>query len=432
MSRDKGQKQVSLAGMAQTPKEEEKKRVSPWKWIAIGMVLVILLLVGVWLFDAMKTEEKPSLTAREMVEYTYTADDIAANVSYYLLGVTGENIGDPMDMLAVMCYDRQADSVSVIQIPVATYIDKDNGFAVDTIGEVWYNPQPEVFCSACRVRVPVEERDGKVHATCGADLENKDGSGWLDLIRVINTQYGLPIDNYLILPRKGLYGLIEALDGIEVELEKKMTLAGESYDAGVQTLMGEAAVDYAVTYNYKGTPASDRERMSRQRQVMAGLWQKIADYDLEDLYYVDENEATKGVLGRLMTGANPVRFNTTSFGKARLLGIDETAAADLKLSDALARFAKQLSDVSLDKVTFSILPGAAEKNGTATVYSVNKAQVIDLINEQMNAYGLYIDEDTVTAPQLSSNPKEADLATVTLDTVAPQAEETTEPEEGEE
>lgn len=429
MSKNKGQKQVSLAGVARTPKEEEKKRISPWKWIAIGMVLVILLFVGVLLFDAVDEEEKPALTAREMVEYTYTADDIAANVSYYLLGVTGEKIGDPMDMLAVMCYDRKADSVSVVQIPVATYIDKDNGFAVDTMGEVWYHPQPEVFCSACRVRVPEADRDGKVHATCGADLENKDGSGWLDLIRVINTQYGLPIDNYLILPRKGLYGLIEALDGIEVELEKKMTLAGESYDAGAQILMGEAAVDYAVTYNYKGTPASDRERMSRQRKVMAGLWQKIASCEMKDLYYLDENEATKGVLGRLMTGANPVRFNTTSFGKARLLGISETEAADIKLSDALARFAMQLGDVPLDKVTFSILPGGAEKNGTATVYSVNKAQVIELLNEQMNAYGLYIDEDTVTAPQLNSKPKEADLTTVTLDTVLPQVEET---EEGEE
>lgn len=429
MSKNKGQKQVSLAGVARTPKEEEKKRVSSWKWIGIGVLLIVLLVAGVLLFRAFDEEEKPSLSAREMAEYTYTADAIAGDVSYYLLGVTGENIGDPMDMLAVMCYDRKAESVSVVQIPVATYIDKENGFAVDTIGDIWYNPQPEIFCSACRVRVSQEERDGKVHATCGADLEEKDGSGWLDLIRVINTQYGLPIDNYLILPRKGLYGLIEALDGIEVELEKKMTLAGEEYDAGVHTLMGEAAVDYAVTYNYKGTPASDRERMSRQRQVLAGLWQKIAACEMKDLYYVDENEATKGVLGRLMTGANPLRFNTTSFGKARLLGISEDEAADIKLSDALARFAMQLGDISLDKVTFSILPGAAEKNGTATVYSVNREQVIALLNEQMNPYGLYIDEDTVTAPQMNDDPKEADLATVTLDTVLPQEKES---EEGEE
>ena len=428
MADNKKMKQVSLAGVAQTS-NEERKPVSLWKWIGIGVGLIALLVAGILLFNAFDEEEKPALTAREMAEYVYTPDDIAGNVSYYLMGITGENIGDPMDMLAVMCYDRKADSVSVIQIPVSTYIDKNNGFAVDTIGDVWYNPQPDIFCSACRVRVPVEERDGKVHATCGAELEERTGSSWLDLIRVINTQYGLPIDNYLIVPRAGLAEIIEALGGVEVELAKKATLAGESYDAGVQTLMGDAAVEYAITYNYKNTAASDRERMIRQRQVWASLWQKIAVSELKDLYYVDELEITKGIFGRLMTGENPVRFNTTSFGKARLLSIDETAAADLKLSDAIARFVMQMGQVPLDQVTFSILPGSAEKNGTVSVYSISRAQVITLINEQMNAYGLYIDEDTVTAPQLNYDPKEADLSTVTLDTVLPQTEDA---EEGEE
>lgn len=426
MNKKKGQ--ISLAGAAQSP-NEEKSRVSPWKWIGIGAGLIVLLVAGILLFNAFDEEEKPALTAREMAEYTYTPDDIADDVSYFLLGVTGENIGDPMDMLAVMCFDRKADTISVVQIPVATYIDKNNGFAVDTIGDVWYNPQPEIFCSACRVRVSADERDGKVHATCGADLEERTGSSWLDLIRVINTQYGLPIDNYLILPRAGFAELIDALGGIDVELEKKTTLNDEPYAAGVQTLTGDAAVDYAITHNYKGTPASDRDRMIRQRQVIASLWDEIAACDMRDLYYVDEYGASKGAFGQLMVGENPVRFNTTSFGKARLLSISEEAAADLKLSEAIARFAVQLGKVPLDRVTFSVLPGSAEKNGTVTVYSVNREQVISLLNEQMNAYGLYIDEDTVTAPQLAMDPKEVDAATVTLDTVLPQAEETAEGEE---
>lgn len=428
MSTNKGQKQVSLAGAAQASKKE-KKRVSPWKWIAIGVGLIALLIAGVLLFNAFDEEEKPALSAREMAEYTYTADDIAGDVAYYLLGVTGENIGDPMDMLAVMCYDRKAGDVSVVQIPVATYIDKDNGFAVDTIGDIWYNPQPDIFCSACRVRVPEEDREGKVHATCGANLEERTGSAWLDLIRVINKQYGLPIDNYLIVPRAGLAEIIEAMDGVEVELAKKTTLAGETYSAGVNILSGDAAVEYAITYNYKSTPASDRERMGRQRQVLAALWKKMADCKVADLYYIDDVGATQGVLGRLMTGANPIRFNTTSFGKARLLNINEEAAADMKLSEAIARFVVEMGQVPLDKVTFSILPGTAEKNGTASVYSVNKEQVIELLNEQMNDYGLYIDEDTVTAPAVTAVSKEVDLSTVTLDTVLPQADA---PEEGEE
>lgn len=426
MNKNKGPKQVSLAGVAKTQKP--KKKVSPWKWIGIVAGMLALLVVGVMLFNAFDEEEKLSLSAREMVEYTYTSDALAKDVSYYLLGVTGKEIGDPMDMLAVMCFDRKAQSVSVVQIPVATYVDKDNGYAVDTIGEIWSNPAPERFCTSCRVRVKDEDMDGQVHGACGSAVEERTGSAVGDLIRVINEQYGLPIDNYLILPYTGLSGLIEALDGVQVELSKKTTLAGETYNKGVQTLTGPAAAEYAVSYNYKGTPASDRDRMSRQRQVLAGLWQKIAACEMEDLYYIDSTGATKGVLGRLMTGKNPLRFNTTSFGKARLLGLDDAETEELKLSEAIARFAMQMGAISMDKITFSILPGTAEKVGTTSVYSVNREQVITLLNEQMNPYGLVIDEDIVTAPQVTTVSKTVDTVTVTLDTVIPK----TEAEKGEE
>ena len=377
MNKNNKPKQVSLAGVAKTQKP--KKKINPWKWIGIFAGMLALLIVGVMLFDTFDEEEKPSLTAREMVEYTYTSDALAKDVSYFLLGVTGAEIGDPMDMLAVMCYDRKAQEVSVIQIPVMTYIDKDNGFAVDTFGDIWHNPAPERFCSTCRVRVGDADMDGTVHGACGSEVEKRTGSAVGDLIRVINDQYGLPVDNYLVLPRSGLSGLIEALDGVKVELSKKTTLAGETYNSGVQTLTGPAAVEYAITYNYKGTVASDRERMSRQRQVLAGLWQSIAACEMTDLYYIDDLGATKGVLGRLMTGKNPVRFNTTSFGKARLLGLDDAETEDMKLSDAIARFAMQLGAVPMENITFSILPGTAEKVGTTSVCSVNREQVITLL-----------------------------------------------------
>lgn len=428
MNKNNGQKQVSLAGIANTQKPKQK-RAFPWKWLIIGLGLISLLILGISLFNAFDEEEKPSLSAREMVEYRYTPDELAKDVSYYLLGITADEIGERMDMLAVMCYDRKAQSVSVMQIPVATYIDRDNGFAADAFGDVWNHPYPDKFCSSCRVRLTADDIDGRVHDACGNDVEERTGSAVGDLIRVINEQYGLPIDNYLIIPRSGVSGLIEALDGITVQLDKKTTLAGETYDSGVRILNGPAAAEYAVTYNYKGTPASDRERMQRQRQVLAGLWQKIADSEMKDLYYVDDLGATKGVLGRLMTGANPIRFNTTSFGKARLLGISDESAEEIKLSDAIARFAKQLSGISPEKISFSILPGSTEKVGTATVYSANRKQTLELLNSTMNPCGFVLDEDTVTVPQVPTVSKEADLSTATMDTILPKAEV---PEEGEE
>lgn len=421
MNNGQGKKQVSLAGVAKS-QQKGKKRTSPWKWIGIGVGMIALLTVGILLFTAFDEEEKPSLTAREMVEYRYTPDALAKDVSYYLMGVYDTEIGGTMDMLALMCFDRKAQAVSMMQIPVDTYIDKENGFAVDTMGDVWYHPDPEMFCSSCRIRLKNEDIESGTHWACGSEVEERTGSAVGDLIRVINEQYGLPIDNYLILPRTGLSGLIEALDGVEVQLSKKTTLAGETYSSGVQTLNGPAATEYAVTYNYKGTPTSDRERMLRQRQVLAGLWQKIAASEMKDLYYVDETGATKGVLGRLMTGKNPLRFNTTTFGKGRLLGMDDAATEDIKLSDAIARFAMQMGAIPMDKISWSILPGTTEKVGSTTVYSINRTQTLGLLNFTMNPYGFVLDEDTVTAPQVTAVSKEVELEIATMDAIIPNAE----------
>lgn len=412
--------QVSLAGAAKTPtkKKKTKKKLLPWQWALIGVAAVVLVVLIVLLVRWLRVkEDKPQLSGRQMVEYEVTADKLSQKVSYYLLGVTGENVGDKMDMLAVMCYNRKAETVSLMQIPVDTYIDKDNGFAVDTIGDIWYNPQPDIFCSACRERVPEKEREDGTHTACGADLEEKKGSAKNDLIRVINDQYGLPVDNYLIVPRVGLAEIIDGLGGIKVELAKSTTLDGEVYEKGQQLLRGKAAVEYAITYNYKGTPASDCERMQRQRQVLAALWKKLGDTDMNKLYAMDDLGLVKGVFGELMTGAYPVRFDTTSFGKSRLLGISEDKAEEIKLSDAIARFAKKMGDIPLKKVTISILPGEATKIGAKSVYSVIREQAIEFLNEEMNPYDLKLNTKTVTAPQVNEVVKKADPNTVTLDDV---------------
>lgn len=440
-SQSKPQKnQVSLAGVAKSSdkkKKEDKKSLVWLKWVIIGIVALLCVLGAILLYlaffggEGSEQAKKPALTAREMIEYTYTPDELAGDVSYYLMGVTGAEIGDPMDMLAVMCYDRKAGEVSVMQIPVDTYIDKENGFAVDTIGNVWYNPQPEIFCSACRERVPEEERDGQIHATCGAELEEHTGSATGDLIRVINDQYGLPIDNYFIVSREGLADFIDGFGGVKVDLSEAMTLDGRLYDSGVHTLDGHMAVEYAVTYDYDGKPTSDRERMLRQRQVFASLWERMAAQTAEDLFFVDDLGANKGILGKLMNGDSSIRFNTTSFGRARLLGVEDKEAEDIVANEALSRFVQALGDVPLKKVTFSILPGTETIQGTTRMYSVNRKQTIELLNELMNPYDLTIDEETVTAPQMNETEAEVDNAVATLDTaLAMKAVE--EPAEGEE
>lgn len=416
-----GQKQVSLAGAAGNPskKGKNKKKPFPWKMVFTLSFLALFALAVILLVWPEDEGEKLSLDAREMVTYTVTPDNIRDNVSYYLLGVTGTAPAERLDMAAVMCYDRQKDTVSVIQIPVNTYIKKETGYAVNTYGDVWGNPQSVPFCATHRVKLSADEIESGKHKGCGSAIEYRVGSSREDMIRVMNEQYGLPIDNYLLIPREGLVQLIDSLGGVDIKLDKNTTLSGTTYNAGVRTLSGQAAVNYAVEYNYSGSVAADRERMIRQRQVFAAVLQRIGRSQLSDLYAVDENtEATMGIIGRLMLGKYPILFNNTSFGKAQLLQISDAEAEKLKLSDALARFLHELGSIPLQQITFSILPGASATSGSATVYSVNKTQALELLNEQMNPYDLVLDDTTVKIPEVLLKQSNVDTVTATLDTYA--------------
>lgn len=411
-----GQKQVSLSGVV---KGSKKKKKFPIKAVVALFAVLVVALVAVLLIGQLGGEDGPTLSAREMVTYTVTPDNISGNVSYYLLGITGDAATDRLDMAAVMCYDRKKEAISVLQMPVSTYVGKEAGYAVNTLGDIWGNPQSIPFCSAHRIKLAATDIVDGTHKDCGAKVEYRIGSSSEDMIRVINEQYGLPVDNYLLIPRAGLVQLIDDLGGVDIQLSAKTTLSGTTYEAGVQTLNGQAAVTYAVEYNFTGTVASDRERMLRQRQVLAAVLQRLGGGKLTDLYDVDKNTgSTKGVIGRLMLGADPIRFNTTSFGKARLLNISDAAANKMKLSEAMARFLYEIGQVPLNQVTCSILPGDSTTSGSATVCSVNRVQTIELLNAQMNPYGLELNDATVKVPQLLLKQGTVDTATATLDTIA--------------
>ncbi len=422
MNDNQSLRQVSLAGAAagkkkQPPKKSSGKKKRLWL-IMIPIVLVVALVIA--LLARGCGSDGPTLTAREAIQYTVTPDDLAGKVSYFALGVLGDKSTDQMDMVAVMCYDRKADKITVMQMPVATYLVEDGSFATATLGDVWGNPKPILWCDTCRGKVAAEAVDGENHKICGSKLTTRKGSSFTDLARVFNTQYGLPIDNFLVIPRDGLVKLIDALGGVDMSLAAKTSIDGIDYEKGVRTLPGKAAVYYAVEYNYKGTPASDTERMQRQRQLFASLLDRLSKKSLKDLYNTDP--ALKDVLSNLMLGADPIRYDNSSFGKARLLNVGERKAENTKSVETIAKFLYEISRIDLENITFCTLPGTAQKRGTGMVYSVNKTQTITLLNEHLNPYDLTLDDTTVAVTELKKNPADADAALTTLDKVLVKAE----------
>ena len=148
--------QVSLAGVAkssgQTPKKR-KKKVNKWLVLLIVALVIVVAVVGKSIYDA--ATAGPSLRAHEMVDYTVTPDNLSGSVSYFALGITGENATDMMDMTAVLCYDRRADKIAILQVPVKTYIDKNT-----KIND--YKPINPLYVILSEVEIFLSEERGKI------------------------------------------------------------------------------------------------------------------------------------------------------------------------------------------------------------------------------------------------------------------------------
>ncbi len=423
---DKNQKQkmVSLAGAAgNTPRKKSEKK----RWIILLSALAVLIVMVVIYLASQNRPAGPSLDSREFVEYTYTADDLCDDVSYYALGLTGENEGDAMQSVAMLCFDRRGGALSLVQVPVSMYIEKGADFAVSTVGDVWSNPQSILWCDTCRGRVAADEQDGDKHTVCGTKLKTRSGSATTDFARVFNTQFGLPVDNYLVATPDGLATLIDQLGGVTLNVEKAFSYDGKDYKAGTSVLSGDVAVYYVTKWNYDGSVKSDFARMQRQRQLWAALLTRLSGYTVDELHNTDPNRAD--VLTAVMNGSDPIRFDSTSFGKARLLGkAKDSATDDLRYTMAMAQFLHSLSEVPLEKVTCSILPGESVKKGSATVFTAYKNNTISLLNTQMNPCELTLDSETVGLTELSHK-EQADTYTVTLDTLFIEQSSTVETEE---
>ncbi len=427
MSKDPKQKQVSLAGAAMSREAVVKKKRRSRTWIIwlSFVLLVVLAVVGYKIYQAVTAG--PSLDSREFVEYTYTADSKLDDVSYYALGITGEKSTDRLDALAVMCFDRDNDKITVLQVPTAMYIDKGEDFTVSVAGDVWGKPKAQTWCETCRGRVTADTVADKKHTVCGTEVTTRIGSSATDFARLINTQFGLPVDNYLVIPREGLKQLIDAVGGVTVKLEKELNVGGIKYAAGETTLPGEAAVYYAVEYDYNGSAAAEAARMQRQRQVYAGLLTRLSDYKVSKLF----NENEPDILSTLMNGRYPIRFDTTSFGKARLMGnANDSSADNTRYTHALAEFLHDVSRVDLQNIVCCVVPGENTKHGSSTVYSAYRAETLTLLNEQMNPHGLTLDDVTVGLTQLkkteNSNAYIAALSTVVVGQTPPEETQTEE------
>jgi polyisoprenyl-teichoic acid--peptidoglycan teichoic acid transferase len=88
---------------------------------------------------------------------------------------------------------------------------------------------------------------------------------------------GVSIDHYAIVDFDGFRKIIDAMDGVRVDVGHDVFPEKWHMGEGVQRLGGRKALFYA---RYRGTPAGDLDRMERQRQLVAALRSKALRWNI--------------------------------------------------------------------------------------------------------------------------------------------------------
>lgn len=413
----KKQNQVSLASAAGATKTKKRKKTvsAGTKIIRIMVIVLVTLLaalIGILVYGVVSSfDSGGNAHDVQLTDYDTTPESAQSRVSYFLIGVTGEDTDDAMEMLSLVCYDKKARTLQFLQMPVDTYIGNDGTYTVNRLGNVWNNPTPLPWCETCRKRVFEPEIANGKHTVCDTAITQKIGSAVENLVSVFNDQYSMPVDNYFILSPDALVQLVNLVGGIDVELPAPMKVGEIAYPKGKAILDGAAALQYAHRNDFNGTPAKDVARLSRQRQVWVALLQRLSN--------MNETKLNEEVIAPIMSGANPMRVNNDAASvKKMLAGIHIGSTDTVTFNQATAKLLYSMRKVDFAKSAFYILPGTVAKQGTATYYSANRAETVKLLQDKFNPHGIELKDEHLQVPTVAGASKVADTKEQLLSAIA--------------
>ncbi|MBR3289915.1 MAG: LCP family protein [Clostridia bacterium] len=387
-------KQVTLTQRAadrpSTTRTPKKKSGAPWGKIILGVLsLILVIAILVFVFTAIEY-------GKSLIHGDETSQDSAAvlpdkerkDVAYYVFGLMGAEKEDGTTgttaMLSLVCYDKVNKTINVMQIPASTYLGDKDRWTVNTIGNVWSNPMPLNWCETCRKHVYESEiKDGKHDANtpngkyCGTKITQKKGSNVDSLLSVFTHQYSITVDNYYLLPQEAFVKLVDLVGGVDIDLAESMTLADTDYDAGVQTVDGEGALEYVLGESGIQSQVSN---LVTQRQVFTALFARLFAADKETL----DDE----ILYPLMKGSTPIRTRR-----------ENTIAEDIEL---MIKLVQELAQVDGKNIHVYVLPGQVASLEGDSFYSVHKSALVKLLNDSFNPHDAPIAEENLRMREIAN------------------------------
>ena len=386
------------AAAQKNPAGTRKKNTRGRKVVIILLVVLIVIsllfifFTGRYLYLQIASP-KESASDTPLSSYDTTPETDVDKVAYFAFGLMGVTATDPTELLSLVCYDKQAKTIRILEIPMDTYLGDSDLFAVKKTSEVWGNPKPVIWCEYEAKRVYSDEvADGK-HTYCGHEVTEKAGSASGGLISIFNEQYAMPVDNFFLLPQEALVKLVDLVDGVDVQIDSKQKLGGITYEPGVQTLGGQAALEYVLQKD-KGV-GGDIDRLLRKRRVMLALFQRLSAREVKDL--------KDNIIGPLMNGSTPIRSNSgTAAMRSMLIKPSNKEMDEMTLSLALSTMLHDMGQVQLADITACVIPGEAASANSVAYYSVHRAELATLLNSSFNPYGIAVTEANLQVTELAA------------------------------
>ncbi len=364
--------------------------------LLVALIVVSLLFIfftGLYLYRQIASPSD-SGSDTPLSSYDTTPETDVDKVAYFAFGLMGSSSTDPTELLSLVCYDKEAQAIRILEIPMDTYLGEGDLFAVKKTSEVWGNPKPVSWCEYEGKQIYSDEiADGK-HTYCGQPATEKAGSASGGLISIFNEQYAMPVDNFFLLPQEAFVKLVDLVDGVDVQIDGTVKLDGITYEAGVQTLGGQAALEYVLQKD--SGVEGDIARIVRQRRVMLALFQRLSAREVEDL---NEN-----IVGPLMNGSTPIRCNSgTDAMRSMLIGPSNRDMEDMTLALALSTMLHDMGQIPLENITAYIIPGEAASANSVAYYGIHRAELAELLNSSFNPYGMPVTEANLQVTELAVN-----------------------------
>lgn len=353
-----------------------KRRPASQKAVIIILVtvivsmLVFLIIGGIKVYQVISPPRK--VVDVQLTSHTKTPSEYSDSVSYYVLGLLGEEVTDPTETLSILCWDKKKSTLNILELPQDTYLGQSGQWAVKRAADVWGNPKPLDWCRTCRRRAEKDEIENGKHSVCNTAITQAEGSASEDLCDVFNDILGLPVDGYFLFQQQSLIKLVNLLGGIDVDLESAISVNDIDYKKGVNTLDGSAALYYVT--NRKSGISGDIDRIVRSRKVFIAVFQRLKRQSKASL--------TNDYIGPLMNGSTPIK---TDFSRTEIV---ELIAG--------------MNNLEPSSVTAYVLPGRTGKAGGKTYFAPHKSSLLALLNKSFNPYGDEITADKLGVTELGS------------------------------